>query len=48
MKIRVALRDISIEVDDNKIATYNSDVIKLITAMTQEVILIAKSNEDTN
>ncbi len=46
MRVRITYKDITIEVEDNKVVSHNVDLINLIKAMSHEIQQIAKSNEN--
>lgn len=48
MRVRITYKDITIEVEENKIVSHNVDLINLIKAMSHEIQQIAKSNENGN
>jgi hypothetical protein len=48
MRVRITYKDITIEVEDNKVVSHNVDLINLIIAMSHEMQQISKSNENGN
>lgn len=48
MRVRITYKDITIEVEDNKVVSHNVDLINLIIAMSHEMQQISKRNENGN